>query len=64
MRRDILIGIDAGTSVIKAVAFTLAGEQLAIASTPNDRPSSPASSLARTSMPSITPGCKVCGISV
>jgi erythritol kinase len=35
MRRDILIGIDAGTSVIKAVAFTLAGEQLAIAATPN-----------------------------
>ena len=35
MRRDILIGIDAGTSVIKAVAFTLSGEQLAIAATPN-----------------------------
>ena len=27
---DILIGIDAGTSVIKAVAFDLAGRQLAI----------------------------------
>ena len=35
MKRDILIGIDAGTSVIKAVAFTLSGEQLAIAATPN-----------------------------
>ena len=33
--RDILIGIDAGTSVIKAVAFDVAGRQLAIASTPN-----------------------------
>ena len=32
---DILIGIDAGTSVIKAVAFDLAGRQLAVASTPN-----------------------------
>lgn len=30
---DILIGIDAGTSVIKAVAFDLAGRQLAVAST-------------------------------
>jgi erythritol kinase len=35
MRRDILIGIDAGTSVIKAVAFTLTGEQLAITAIPN-----------------------------
>lgn len=32
---DILIGIDAGTSVIKAVAFDLAGRQLAVASVPN-----------------------------
>lgn len=32
---DILIGIDAGTSVIKAVAFDLQGRQLAVASTPN-----------------------------
>jgi len=32
---DILIGIDAGTSVIKAVAFTCTGEQIAVASTPN-----------------------------
>lgn len=32
---EILIGIDAGTSVLKAVAFDLAGRQLAIASTPN-----------------------------
>ena len=33
--RDILIGIDAGTSVIKAVAFDLAGRQIALASVPN-----------------------------
>lgn len=33
--RDILIGIDAGTSVIKSVAFTLGGEQIAHASVPN-----------------------------
>ncbi|MDP5306061.1 FGGY-family carbohydrate kinase [Paracoccus spongiarum] len=32
---DILIGIDAGTSVIKAVAFDLAGRQLATASVAN-----------------------------
>ena len=32
---DILIAIDAGTSVIKAVAFTLAGDQIAIAAGPN-----------------------------
>lgn len=33
--KDLLIGIDAGTSVIKAVAFTLEGEQLADCSIPN-----------------------------
>lgn len=32
---DILIGIDAGTSVIKAVAFDLRGQQLGAASVPN-----------------------------
>lgn len=32
---DILIGIDAGTSVIKAVAFDLGGRQIAAASVPN-----------------------------
>lgn len=32
---DILIGIDAGTSVIKAVAFDLAGRQIGSASVPN-----------------------------
>ena len=32
---DILIGIDAGTSVIKAVAFDLGGRQMAAASVPN-----------------------------
>ncbi len=31
-RKDILIGIDAGTSVIKAVAFDLGGRQIAVAS--------------------------------
>ena len=35
MMRDMLIGIDAGTSVIKSVAFTLAGEQIAVAALPN-----------------------------
>ncbi len=33
--RDIIVGLDAGTSVIKAVAFTAAGEQLASAAEPN-----------------------------
>jgi erythritol kinase (D-erythritol 1-phosphate-forming) len=32
---DLIIGIDAGTSVIKAVAFDLAGRQIAMAATPN-----------------------------
>jgi erythritol kinase (D-erythritol 1-phosphate-forming) len=35
MKRDLLIGVDAGTSVIKAVVFTTAGEQLAMTSRPN-----------------------------
>ena len=33
--RDLLVGIDAGTSIIKAVAFDLAGLQIAVASVPN-----------------------------
>lgn len=33
--RDLLVGIDAGTSVIKAVAFDLSGNQIAVASVPN-----------------------------
>ena len=33
--RDIIIGIDAGTSVIKAVAFTLTGTQLGASAVPN-----------------------------
>jgi erythritol kinase len=32
---DILIGIDAGTSVIKSIAFTLSGDLIAAASVPN-----------------------------
>lgn len=32
---DVIIGIDAGTSVIKAVAFDLAGAQLGVSATPN-----------------------------
>ena len=32
---DVLIGIDAGTSVIKAVAFDRAGRQIEMASVPN-----------------------------
>ena len=35
MTRDILIGVDAGTSVIKSVAFTTGGEQIAVAALPN-----------------------------
>ena len=35
MGGDLLVGIDAGTSVIKAVAFDLAGAQVAVAATPN-----------------------------
>src|SRR5260370_28508286 len=35
MTRDILLGVDAGTSVIKAVAFSLAGDQIAVAAMPN-----------------------------
>ena len=34
-RADILIGIDAGTSVIKAVAFDMAGHQIGAFSVPN-----------------------------
>lgn len=34
--KDLLIGIDAGTSVIKSVAFNLEGEQLAVCSVSND----------------------------
>ena len=33
--KDIIVGVDAGTSVIKAVAFAADGSQLAIASQPN-----------------------------
>ena len=33
--RDILIGVDAGTSVIKSIAFDLDGRQIAVAATPN-----------------------------
>ena len=32
---DLIIGIDAGTSVIKSIAFDLSGRQIAVASTPN-----------------------------
>ena len=35
VKGDILIAVDAGTSVIKAVAFTLAGDALAVTSRPN-----------------------------
>ena len=35
MPGDVLVGIDAGTSVIKAVAFTLEGRQLAVTAEPN-----------------------------
>ena len=32
---DVIVGIDSGTSVIKAVAFELNGSQIASASVPN-----------------------------
>jgi erythritol kinase len=35
MERDLLVGIDAGTSVIKSVVFTRKGEQVAMAARPN-----------------------------
>src|SRR3954452_465754 len=35
MNRDVLIGIDAGTSLVKSVAFTRSGQQLASAAIPN-----------------------------
>lgn len=33
--RSVIVGIDAGTSVVKSVAFTLDGEQIAVAARPN-----------------------------
>jgi erythritol kinase (D-erythritol 1-phosphate-forming) len=36
MQNGIIIGIDAGTSVLKSVAFSTSGEQLAVAAIPND----------------------------
>ena len=36
MTEDILIGIDAGTSVMKSVAFDLGGRQLAVAAIPSN----------------------------
>lgn len=41
MAADILIGVDAGTSVIKAVGFDLSGRQLGSASVPNRYQSGP-----------------------
>ncbi|MCB1884085.1 MAG: carbohydrate kinase [Geminicoccaceae bacterium] len=35
MTKDVLVGIDAGTSMMKAVAFDLEGRQVAVASLPN-----------------------------
>ncbi len=35
MPRDLLVGVDAGTSVIKSVAFTAAGEQVGACARPN-----------------------------
>ena len=33
--KDVLVGVDAGTSVVKSIAFDLEGRQLAVAATPN-----------------------------
>ena len=35
MAKDIIIGIDAGTSILKAVAFTLNGKEIATSSIKN-----------------------------
>ncbi|WP_237477136.1 FGGY-family carbohydrate kinase [Lichenibacterium dinghuense] len=35
MTRDLVVGVDAGTSVIKSIAFTLAGEQVGVCARPN-----------------------------
>jgi erythritol kinase (D-erythritol 1-phosphate-forming) len=35
MKKDVLVGIDAGTSVIKSIAFSTSGQQLAVAAVPN-----------------------------
>lgn len=35
MKRDVIIGIDAGTSIIKSVAFMIDGRQIAMAAVPN-----------------------------
>lgn len=35
MKNDIIIGIDAGTSLMKSIAFDLSGKQIAVASIPN-----------------------------
>jgi erythritol kinase len=35
MSKDLIIGIDAGTSVIKSIAFDLSGKQIATAAVPN-----------------------------
>jgi erythritol kinase len=36
MTRDILIGVDSGTSLIKSVAFTTGSEQVAVVALPNE----------------------------
>jgi erythritol kinase len=36
MTPDVLIGVDSGTSLIKSVAFTTAGEQIAVVALPNE----------------------------
>ena len=36
VNKDIIIGIDAGTSLIKAVAFTINGKEIGNASVPNE----------------------------
>ena len=35
MNRDIIVGVDAGTSVIKSVAFASGGNQIAMTAVPN-----------------------------
>ena len=48
MARDLILAIDAGTSVIKVLAFDLDGNEVAIAARPNSYRTGPAARSSRT----------------
>ncbi|MEM0947999.1 MAG: FGGY-family carbohydrate kinase [Pseudomonadota bacterium] len=50
MSKDIIIGIDAGTSVMKSVAFDLSGRQIELAARPNSYDSGPDSAVTQPMM--------------